>query len=79
MATWVTLLRAVNLGSRNKVPMADLRRLLGDAGYGNVRTLIASGNVVFEHARPSAQAIEALIADAFAVRTTVVQIGRAHV
>ena len=32
---WVALLRAVNLGARNKVPMAELRRLLTDAGYGS--------------------------------------------
>jgi len=63
LATWVALLRAVNLGSRNKVPMAQLRRAMADAGYGDVRTVIASGNVVFSHgAKPSAR-----------------EIGRAHV
>src|SRR3954470_10123456 len=71
MATWVALLRAVNLGRRNKVPMAELRRVLDEAGYGNVRTLIASGNVVLETSKPSARALEALIADAFGVQTTV--------
>jgi uncharacterized protein (DUF1697 family) len=43
---WVALLRAVNLGGRNKVPMAELRALLEEAGYGDVRTYIASGNVL---------------------------------
>jgi len=51
--------------------MAALRRVLEDAGYGDVRTVIASGNVVFEHARPSARAIERLIAGEFGVDTTV--------
>lgn len=69
---WVALLRAVNLGSRNKVPMAGLRRALDDAGYQRVRTYIASGNVVFDHPSPEAGALEALVADAFGVQTTVV-------
>jgi uncharacterized protein (DUF1697 family) len=71
MATWVALLRAVNLGSHNKVPMAALRRVLEEAGYANVRTVIASGNVVFERAKPSARAIEGLLAGEFGVDTTV--------
>jgi len=73
MAKWVALLRAVNLGSRNKVPMAQLRRALEDAGYDDVRTVIASGNVVFaRRGKPSARALESLIAEEFGVRTTVI-------
>ena len=69
---WVALLRAVNLGSYNKVPMAKLRDAMAAAGYGDVQTLIASGNVVFDRARPSAAALERLIADEFGVTTTVI-------
>jgi uncharacterized protein (DUF1697 family) len=69
---WVALLRAVNLGSRNKVPMARLREVMTADGYRDVRTLIASGNVVFERARPSAAALERLIAEEFGVTTTVI-------
>ena len=48
MATWVALLRGINLGPSHKVPMADLRSLLADElGYEDVRTLVNSGNVVF--------------------------------
>lgn len=73
MATWVALLRAVNLGSRNKVPMARLRAALETAGYEDVRTVIASGNVVFSGgAKPTARALESLLADEFGVRTTVI-------
>ena len=73
LATWVALLRAVNLGSRNKVPMAGLRAAMSNAGYDDVRTVIASGNVVFSRsAKPSARALESLIADEFDVRTTVI-------
>jgi uncharacterized protein (DUF1697 family) len=72
---WVAFLRAVNLGARNKVPMADLRTLLQDAGYGNVRTYIASGNVLLDGPRSRARAageLERLVADAFGVETTAV-------
>jgi uncharacterized protein (DUF1697 family) len=73
LATWIALLRAVNLGSRNKVPMATLRAALSDAGYDDVRTVIASGNVIFtRRAKPSPRALESLIADEFGVRTTVI-------
>src|SRR5262249_49800273 len=68
----VALLRAVNLGKRNKVPMAGLRRVFEDAGCESVQTYIASGNVVFEHAKPDAAKLEAAIADAFGVETTIV-------
>jgi uncharacterized protein (DUF1697 family) len=72
---WVALLRAVNLGARNKVPMAELRAQLEQAGYENVRTYIASGNVVLDgpRTRPKlAGELERLIADAFGVDTTVI-------
>lgn len=72
---WVALLRAVNLGGRNKVPMAELRTLLEEAGYGNVRTYIASGNVLFDGPRARGKAageLERLVADAFRVNTTAI-------
>ena len=72
---WVAVLRAVNLGARNKVPMAELRTLLSDAGYGGVRTYIASGNVLLDGPRKRstvAEELERLIADAFQVNTTAV-------
>ena len=42
----VALLRAINVGGRNKLPMAELRALFEDAGCADVRTYIQSGNVV---------------------------------
>jgi uncharacterized protein (DUF1697 family) len=44
---WVALLRGVNVGGRNKLPMAELRAVLADAGYEAVATYIQSGNIVF--------------------------------
>lgn len=44
---YVALLRGINLGARNRVPMAGLRDLCEQAGATDVRTYIASGNVLF--------------------------------
>jgi uncharacterized protein (DUF1697 family) len=44
----VALLRGINLGGRNKLPMRDLASIFDDAGCGEVRTYIQSGNVVFD-------------------------------
>lgn len=46
MPTWISLLRAVNLGSHNKVPMPALRQALTEEGYRDVRTYVQSGNIV---------------------------------
>ena len=53
----VALLRGVNVGRAKRVAMADLRALVEALGYGEVRTVLASGNVVF--AAPGAAAAEA--------------------
>jgi uncharacterized protein (DUF1697 family) len=45
--TYAALLRGINLGASNKVPMAELRALLAELGYGSVRTHLNSGNAVF--------------------------------
>lgn len=46
MARQIALLRGINLGARNRVPMGALRDLLTELGYGDVRTYLQSGNVV---------------------------------
>lgn len=47
MTTHVALIRGINVGRNKRVAMADLRALLTDLGYGDVRTLLQSGNAVF--------------------------------
>ena len=72
---WVALLSAVNLGARNKVPMAELRERLEAAGYKRVRTYIASGNVILDGPRSRAalaDELERLVAKAFRVDTTAI-------
>jgi uncharacterized protein (DUF1697 family) len=46
-ATHIALLRAVNVGARNRISMARLRELLEGLGYGQVRTHLQSGNALF--------------------------------
>ncbi len=45
---YVALLRGINVGGKNKLPMKDLAAMFTAAGGHEVRTLIQSGNVVFE-------------------------------
>jgi uncharacterized protein (DUF1697 family) len=53
--SYVVLLRGINVGGKNKVPMAQLRQLLEDLGYSDVSTYIASGNVLLRSDRPAAE------------------------
>lgn len=57
MATWIALLRGINVGGKHKLPMAQLRAQLERADFSAVRTYIQSGNVVFECARGTADSI----------------------
>lgn len=55
MAKYVALLRAVNVGGTGKLPMADLKAMCEHIGFANVRTYIASGNVVFQSSLSAAK------------------------
>ena len=44
----VALIRGINVGKAKRVAMADLRALVEGLGYSNVRTLLNSGNIVFD-------------------------------
>jgi uncharacterized protein (DUF1697 family) len=55
MTTYIALLRGINLGSRNKIAMADLRKLLTELGHRDVRTHILSGNAIFSSRRSPAR------------------------
>ncbi|MFI5447216.1 DUF1697 domain-containing protein [Polaromonas sp. UC242_47] len=55
MQTFIALLRAVNVGGTGKLLMSELQALCEQAGFAQVRTYIASGNVVFRSERSAAQ------------------------
>ena len=65
MTTCVAFIRGINLGRAKRVAMADLRGLVEQAGYADVRTVLTSGNVIFEAPRAGpdriAKAIETAI------------------
>jgi uncharacterized protein (DUF1697 family) len=63
MNTYVILLRGINVGGKNKVPMAALRTCLEALGFSNVSTYIASGNVILESDKDPAE-IKAQIEEA---------------
>lgn len=73
MSLSAALLRGVNLGKR-KVVMSELRALIEGAGFSDVRTLLASGNVVLNAKEKGAKLeakLETLIADAYGFKCEV--------
>lgn len=68
LAAHVALLRGVNVGGKNKLPMKDLAALFERLGCADVRTYIQSGNVVFTASAPLARRLPALAAEAILER-----------
>ena len=46
--SYIGFLRGINVGGHHKVPMVQLRERVSETGCANVRTLLNSGNIVFE-------------------------------
>ena len=57
----VALLRGINVGGKNKVPMKDLVAMFEAAGCTDVRHYIQSGNVVFTASAPTAERVPAAV------------------
>jgi uncharacterized protein (DUF1697 family) len=55
MNTYILLLRGINVGGNNKVPMADLKHCLEELGFSHVTTYIASGNVLLDSEKSSSE------------------------
>ena len=55
---FVALLRGINVGGKNNVPMTQLKSCFEELGYEKVRTYIASGNVIFESNKSAAKLAE---------------------
>ncbi|HVK20369.1 MAG TPA: DUF1697 domain-containing protein [Actinokineospora sp.] len=72
MTGFVALLRGVNVGGNKKIAMADLRELLAELGFGDVKTLLQSGNAVFSGKGTPAsigKKIEAALAERYGLTT----------
>lgn len=61
MTTYIALLRGINVGGHRKVAMPDLRSLLGKLGFDDVRTLLQTGNLVFQGNARTGAALERLL------------------
>ncbi|MDQ0135619.1 uncharacterized protein (DUF1697 family) [Neorhizobium galegae] len=68
MSTYVALLYSIVLGGGKRVVMADLRGMAEDLGYRNCRTLVSTGNLVFETDRLPIGDIEQALETAFEKR-----------
>ena len=64
----IALLRGINVGGNNILPMQDLRALLTELGLQQVRTYIQSGNVVFQNAEVASSQLSGVIARAISER-----------
>ncbi len=75
MAVYVALLRGINVGKANRIPMAALREAVEAAGFTEVRTHLASGNIVLQTtggAEKVREGVEQAITDAFGLTIPVV-------
>jgi uncharacterized protein (DUF1697 family) len=80
MASHVALLRGINVGGQNKVPMAELREVVSSLGHTGVSTYIQTGNVLFTTDETDtaklASELEAAITGSFGIKSSVVVLAR---
>jgi uncharacterized protein (DUF1697 family) len=74
----ILLLRGVNLGSRNRIAMPQLRDALEEAGFDDVRTYLQSGNVVLSSRTKPDAGVQRVIAKEFGLDIAVVTRTRAQ-
>jgi len=77
MNAYVILLRGINVGGKNIVPMAGLKSRLEELGFANVSTYIASGNVILESDKPAAEIksrIEAALTKSFKLDSELIKV-----
>ncbi len=77
LTKYVVLLRGINVGGKNKLPMSELKKCLEEAGFLHVLTYIASGNVILESAKSPREVkdqIEATLPKCFALDSELIKI-----
>jgi uncharacterized protein (DUF1697 family) len=67
----LAFIRGINVGGKAQVPMAELRRALTERGFGNVRTYIQSGNVVYDSPARAGDSTLTLRKEAAAITSTI--------
>lgn len=77
MTTYVILLRGINVGGKNKIPMAELKQYLEELGFKNVRTYIQSGNVILQsnlNAKMLGEKIETMLPQKFKLDSSIIKV-----
>jgi uncharacterized protein (DUF1697 family) len=59
--TYIALVRAINVGGYGKLAMADLRHFFEKLGFPDARTLMQTGNVVFQAAAKATSTLETIL------------------
>jgi uncharacterized protein (DUF1697 family) len=75
MAEYVAFLRGINVGGNNKIGMEELRQAFISLGFAGVKTVLASGNMIFETQKTKAglaQDIEQKISKSFGIDVSVI-------
>ncbi|MDB6062428.1 MAG: hypothetical protein JWM78_2531 [Verrucomicrobiaceae bacterium] len=70
MKTYIALLKSINVGGKNLLPMKELVALLEENSFLNIKTYIQSGNVIFQ-SKVKPQAVGELIANKFGFKPEV--------
>ena len=69
MTRYLALLRGINISGKNKISMQELKSVLGEKGFADVKTYLNSGNVIFSDNEPDvvklAERIRAIIFETF--------------
>lgn len=77
MKTYLLLLRGINVGGKNKVPMTVLKDCLTELGFSNVTTYLASGNVILQSDKTPAEIkkmVETTLPKTFALDNELVKV-----
>lgn len=77
MNAYAILIRGINVGGKNKVPMARLKRRLEELGYSNVATYLASGNVIVQSDKPASEIqaqIEKVLPESFTLDRELIKV-----
>ena len=77
MNTYIVLLRGVNVGGKNKVSMAELKKCLETMGFSDVLTYIVSGNVILRSDKQASEIqsqIETILPKAFKLDSALIRV-----
>ena len=76
MNTYIVLLRGINVGGNNLLPMKELKVLLENSGFGDVRTYIQSGNIILNYSNNPENDISSLINSKFGFEPKVLTLSK---